>query len=287
MTCVFLARPASVGEWLEQLNLSRYEQTFLDAGYARRIVCGPMTMSARRSLLSKLKQLTDAELRALGVAHPGHRKRLLLAVRRLDADAVSEASSAPQSTAQSTEGRSARFPEEQEGEEAEAGDRGRLLGRLRIEVQRRVRLLALLVSILSTAHALLRGVYNPLMALLMVSNTFIAVGGSASLLSGLLYVALISFPLLDAIRCTVRLLAVGGANNLIRVLAATVATAQHASTLRPLWRNADGSVLWHAIRRNLGCDISVNLITTNAILYVLHTATPWACASPQYNFMIK
>ncbi len=56
-----------IGDWLRQLGLERYEQTFRDNGVEPRV----------------LPELTDADLKELGLTL-GHRRLLLKAIRGLE-----------------------------------------------------------------------------------------------------------------------------------------------------------------------------------------------------------
>lgn len=53
----------TIGEWLTGLKLERYEAAFVEAGYDD---------------VSVIPALDDADLDAVGVTLPGHRKRILL-----------------------------------------------------------------------------------------------------------------------------------------------------------------------------------------------------------------
>ena len=63
-------RVKSVAEWLHHLNLNQYAVAF------RR--------SAPRVSVATLPTLTEETLKSIGVVHPGHRKRMLIAVKCLD-----------------------------------------------------------------------------------------------------------------------------------------------------------------------------------------------------------
>ena len=281
MSCWFDPRPSTIKSWLAALNLSVYEDAFTRGDFT--VEANP-TAGRRpgkpegcRPLLEKLARLTDEQLRDMGIRHPGHRKRLLIAVSKLDlsADDLSDTdTSYPQSTYSKRTGSSWT---EQHDLGAEHGDHSsRWLAMVQAHARPVAFVLFMLLPMFGADSRILFWPFTPVVGLLISQCTGAARLALFSIRCGGITVGLGA--MLRGWRLLMRLLAHGGADDLVRLLTAVsnsllVLLISFRAALRS---DVDARMLWSSMRRNI-IAVGASTCAANAILHVMFLAAPDVC----------
>ena len=288
---IYLPHPRGLGEWLEALRLSRYAEALAPLEPPRRrVVCAsPSESIASRSLADRIAGLTDEQLRELGVAHRGHRKRLLIAASKIilaTQDTLSSSSDYLQTMA-SSEGSDivVGVAANKCGSSRTARARG-LLTMLRVRLQSSSHLFAAAIALGAALYRIVVQGKNPNAAVIVIPATLVAINARALVVHRCMCMLAIIHPLAGSCTLIGRLIRHPAIDDLLKLSCALSSVIiVITGSYHPLWTVDDRSdavderFIWHRIRRDMA-RVCIVLSATNVLLYAIHTVAPDACAAP-------